>query len=105
MRKATLSNCAQGDFLARHIVAASGVVLAGEGTKLTPRLIERFAENGIEAIWIDGDEQMEPFELDEKKAQIQRRFSAIGNDPLLREMKNKLMQALEKRAGKSDATD
>jgi hypothetical protein len=105
MRKVTLTNCKRGDILARPIVANSGVILAGEGTELTLRLIDRFSGSGIDAIWIDGDEILDPAEVEEKKSKIIHRFSRIGNDPFLKEMEKLMIQSLENRGGKTDATD
>lgn len=92
-----------GMILSQPLQDLAGRTLLKEGAELTARYIERIRKWGFEAVAVEGDDDG-PRELppavgypaagrswEEVKAEIERRFSKSGDDPILNRLKETVL--------------
>lgn len=109
MQHIPLAVATAGMILAKDVVRPSvpqGPPICGKGTGLTEALIERMARLGITSVVVEGH----PVRLEgepapeEQLAALDRRFSRIGDDPLmgrLRDMfRTRLRRTLDQPSGR-----
>jgi len=76
--------------LAKDAITPEGQVLCGAGTKLTEELISRLRRQGVLVLSVKGHPVRMPGEcsLAQKLKELDKRFSKVGNDPVLRALKH-----------------
>jgi len=79
-----------GMVLAKDAVTPEGQVLCGAGTSLSEELIARLKRQGVLVISVQGHPVRLPGEmvLSEKLKELDRRFSKVKDDPVLRALKH-----------------
>ena len=97
MRKLALKDAQPDMILAKAVENAKGMVLCGPGKPLTEIMLERFANMGIEEIWIEGDEPLNAAQAAKAKLEIERRFSLAKDCPVGEMLKKIVLARLEKR--------
>ena len=85
--------------LAKSVENEKGIVLCGAGTPLTQQLIERFEKMEMEYLMVEGDEPLDPAKAGWMKKMIEDRFSRAEDCPICAELKDILIERLEKRLG------
>ena len=103
MRMMMAGKLQPGMILSQPLQDLAGRTLLKEGAELTERYIERIRKWGFEAVAVEGGEDG-PQELppavgypvagrswEEVAAEIERRFSKSGDDPILRRLKETVL--------------
>lgn len=80
MPKVPVENLEPGMRTAKPVVNASGMVLLGENTELTPELIDRIRNMAVEVIYIHGSSKPS-VPLETYLATIDSRFRLVGHEP------------------------
>lgn len=78
MRKIKLSDAEAGMVLAQPIMNANGVTLAGAGTTLSERLIQRFETADVDEMWIESDQSVDSGQAALLKQKLEKRFARAG---------------------------
>jgi len=86
----------EGMVLAKDAVTPEGQVLCGVDTSLNEELIARLKRQGVLVISVQGHPVRMPGELSlsEKLKELDKRFSKVQNDPVLRALKHLLGEHL-----------
>ncbi len=81
---------AAGMKLAREAATPEGQVLCGPGTELSADLIQRLEKQGVMILTVEGHPVKMPGELSlaERLRELDRRFSKVAGDPVLKALKN-----------------
>ena len=87
--------------IAKPVANDRGIVLCGPGSKLTQELIDRLTTMGIKRITVEGN----PVDMgdaeqsfSQQAEELRDRFSKVEDDPLMRKIKDILLQRLHERA-------
>jgi 3-deoxy-D-manno-octulosonate 8-phosphate phosphatase KdsC-like HAD superfamily phosphatase len=91
----SISDVQEGMELAKALVNEKGMTLCAEGTQLTTSLISRFERMGIEAVYINSQEQMSEEDYLAKKQHIEKHYSKVGDDPFFIPLKEVILERLE----------
>jgi len=91
MESISIAAARPGHILAKAVTNATGAVLCPPGLRLTQATIERLRNAGVQSLIVEGGKDAGRA-LDERLADLQRRFAGI-DDPLMLQIK----AALEKR--------
>ena len=95
MQKIPIHLAAPGMKLARPVQNEQGLVLVGAGTELTPGILARLQQMGISKLVVEGHPVDLPNEgprtPEELRAAYEERFSIVGDDPVLMNLKELLL--------------
>ena len=80
MPKVPVENLEAGMKTAKPVVNASGMVLLGENTELTPELIDRIRNMAVEGVYIHGSSKPS-VPLMTYLATVDNRFRLVGSEP------------------------
>jgi hypothetical protein len=86
MKKISITDAEAGQVVARPVATSSGLVMVQPGAELTPEIIARLTDLGVDTIWVEGvSEDAKPVEV--LLAELDRRFTGHENDPLMMALK------------------
>ncbi len=108
MQHIPLALAQEGMTLARDVVRSSapqGPPICGAGTVLTAVLIERLARMEISSVVVEGHPVVlegEP-SPDEQVAALDRRFSRVGDDPLMAQLRGTFRSRLLRTLGRAES--
>ena len=97
MKRVSLDIVEEGSILARSLENEGGITMAGQGTRMTSRLIARFKVEKITEIWIEGDNPLSNEKYLKIQEKIENRFAAFPEDTLMNKLKSVLIEDLENR--------
>lgn len=108
MQHIPLALAKEGMVLARDVTCPSapqGPPICGQGTSLTAVLIERLARMEIASLVVEGhpvvlDGEPSP---DEQLAALDRRFSRVGDDPLMARLRTTFRARLLRTLGRAES--
>jgi hypothetical protein len=86
MKKLSITDVEAGQVVARPVATSSGLVMVQPGAELTPEIISRLSDLGIDTVWVEGvSEDAKPIET--LLAELDRRFTGHDGDPLMMALK------------------
>lgn len=87
MSRISLTQARSGQKVVRSVINNNGVVLVQAGTPLTEPLIDRLRGLGVTTVFVAGSGPgAAPRTTAERVAELEQRFSAVIDDPLMREL-------------------
>jgi len=101
MQDVTLERARAGMKLARPVTNKRGIILYGVGAVLTPDIIARLSEMGIDQITVDGNPPNTADEQESLRLQVKElnaRFRYVEGDPLMGKIKNLILKHAKERA-------
>jgi hypothetical protein len=102
MKKILLSEVEPGEVVARPVAASSGMVMVQPGSVLTPDIIARLENLGVDWVWLEGSgEDAKPLEV--VLAELDQRFAGHDGDALMMELKAVVAGCI--RQGATEARD
>ncbi len=93
MEMVALAEVAPGRRLARPVTNSAGAVLCPAGTALTPALIEKLVNAGIDGVYVHGGGR-QGLGVQERMDNLRKRFAGV-TDPALLELKKIVETRLE----------
>lgn len=97
MKRVPLEIVEEGSILARSLENEAGITLAGQGIRLTSRLISRLQQDKITEVWIEGENLLDDEKFHNLKNKIEQRFASFSEDSLMDKLKSVLLDDLENR--------
>jgi hypothetical protein len=94
MRKIAVDKLEPGMKLAKPVLAASGIVLLGEGTELNETRIERIGDMNITSVFIEGV-SVQALPKEEMLAQLNARFKDVEDKPHMGMLKKIVQEHIE----------
>jgi hypothetical protein len=86
MKRVPITEVEAGHVVARPVATSSGMIMVQPGAALTPEIISRLVDLGIDAIWVEGvSADAKP--MDAVLAELDQRFAGHANDSLMMELK------------------
>jgi len=82
--------------LAKAVENDKGMVLCGPGTELTDRLLMRFENMQVSTLYIKDEQTVDPSKVTALRDAIEQRFSLVGDCSVCTELKQVLLERLEK---------
>jgi hypothetical protein len=102
MKKIQLSAVEPGEVVARPVATSSGMVMVQPGAVLTPDIIARLENLGVDWVWLEGAAaDAKPLEV--VLAELELRFAGHDGDALMMELKDVVASCI--RQGATDARD
>lgn len=99
MKRIPLEQAEPGMILAQQLVRDDGVLLAKQGAELTEGLIRILGRMNFETVAIEVVSEESPEEqadrIAKETAEIEFRFQRVAGDPILRELKQALLDRLQ----------
>ena len=105
MQKIPVDKAAEGMVLAKPVAKENGVVLMGEGTELSDRIIERLLDIDIKTIVVKGhplDTGKAEETLEQLFEKLDDRFSTIASDKLCSQIKEIIKEDIKIRKEESE---
>jgi hypothetical protein len=98
MKKLPITEAEAGQVVARPVATASGMVMVQPGAALTPEIVSRLADLGIDTIWVEGaSDDSKP--LDVLITELEARFAAHEGDTLMMALKTVVAECISQGAG------
>ncbi|NVM56975.1 MAG: hypothetical protein HWN51_02485 [Desulfobacterales bacterium] len=100
MQKIPFELAAPGMRLAKPVRNEKGITLFGAGIELTEEMLTRLSNMGVKRITVEGhpvDTGAKEKSLSEQVEELHARFSRVEGDPLMRKIKNILLERLKER--------
>jgi hypothetical protein len=99
MIQVPIDSLVPGTTTAKAVVTPSGMMLVGVGTVLNGTLISRLKGMGVAAVFVEGDAEgagggTVP-SVEDRLAELTRRFAPHAADPLMVELRDTLSQQLQ----------
>jgi hypothetical protein len=93
-KKIPLSDLEPGMVIVKPIMMKNGMVILGEGAKLTPAWVERLQEMDLNGAYIDAPEEQK-LTKEEALAQLDERFQPVDDRPYMIRLKDLLREHIE----------
>jgi len=104
MKKLRIELLQSGMVVAKDIMDITGKLLVAKGVTLSEQLIPRLSQRGVDLVWVESDEEEDPFspeEIAEIKRRIgeelDKRFRLVAQDPIMSGLKEKILGYLIER--------
>ena len=104
MKKLRTDQLQSGMVVAKDIMDITGKLLVAKGVTLNEPLISRLAQREIDIVWVKSDDQevsLSPKEIagikEEIKEDLDKRFSLVAQDPIMRGLKERMFDYLVER--------
>lgn len=109
MRKISVQSLEENMILAKDVNDKNGRILLGKGANLTLKIIQKFNDLEIDAIFVEGDPETDEEKersfigygskgesMDEILETIQHKFEHVRQDPILAEIEKIIMHRVQK---------
>jgi hypothetical protein len=92
-----LKEATVGMVLAQPVTNEKGLTLAAPGTEITDRLLIRFENMNVEAIFVATDDKVDSGKAEAMKKDIEARFSEAGDSDVWKDLKEILLMRVTQR--------
>jgi hypothetical protein len=94
MPKIATDKLEPGMKLAKPVINQNGMVILGEGTELTEKLIQHLQNMNVDGIFVEGPSVQE-VPLDEALASLEKRFETVHDKPYMELIKKVVRKQIE----------